>query len=85
MKMINQFPTMAEYIKLNIFVPKSEDGPTEDKKIVTWVKHSSIILIQEVDTDTLGFKSYVTIDGMDEGIRVVETAEEIVKAKRFGF
>ena len=84
-RMTNQFPTMAEYIKLHIFVPKSDDGPTEDKIIVTWVKHSSITLIQEVDSESLGFKSYVSIDGLDEGLRIVESAEEIVTAKRLGY
>lgn len=82
---INQFPTMAEYIKLHIFIPKADDNLPEDKTIVTWVKHSSIILIQEVDTETLGFKSYVSIDGLEEGLRIIESAEEIVTAKRLGY
>lgn len=81
----NQFPTMAEYIKLNIFVPKIDSGLEEDKVIPSWVKHGSIILIQEVNNDNMGFKSYMTVDGIDEGIKVVETAEEIIKSQRFGF
>ena len=82
-KRTNEFPTMAEYIKLNIFVSRIDSGFEEDKVIPSWVKHNSIVIIQEVN-DAAGFKSYITVDGLDEGIKVVETASEIIKAPRFG-
>ena len=83
-RMTNQFPTMAEYIKLNIFVPRADTGLEQDKIIPSWIKHNSITLIQEVKGDNLGFNSFITVDGIDEGIKIIETADEIIKSPRFG-
>lgn len=71
---------MHKYIKLHIFVSKEDSGLPEDKTVTTWVRDDSILMIQEVNVETVGFKSYISVKGIDEGLKVIETASEIITA-----
>jgi|LakMenEpi03Aug12_release.lakeMendotaPanAssembly.Ray.scaffolds.fasta_scaffold4219530_1 hypothetical protein len=68
---------MSNFIKLNMFLPKEDSGRPENMVIETWVDKDRIVLLQDTTKVEQEYKSFVILDGIDEGVRFIETVETI--------
>lgn len=69
---------MNNYIKLNLFVAKDTVGTEVDYIVPTLVNKTKIIMIQDTSAVEQKYKSFIVLDGIDEGLRVVESPDEIM-------
>lgn len=68
---------MSNFIKLNMFLPREDSGRPENIVIETWVDKDRIVLMQDTTKVEQEYKSFVILDGIDEGVRFIETVETI--------
>ena len=68
---------MSNFIKLNMFLPKEESGQLENVVIETWIDKDRIVVMQDTSKAEQEYKSFLVVDGVDEGMRFIETVETI--------
>jgi hypothetical protein len=68
---------MSNFIKLNMFLPKEESGQPENVVIETWIDKDRIVVMQDTSKVEQEYKSFLVVDGVDEGMRFIETVETI--------
>lgn len=82
---------MAEFIKVSVFTPSLDDKPSNGDAPVTgtvsyaYIRHTGINIIQGVDDVRVPFKSCIIMDDIAEPLLVLETPDELLSARRFGY
>jgi len=69
---------MSNFIKLNMFIPKEESGQPTNMILETWVDKDRISIMQDTSKVEQEYKSFLIINGIDEGMRFAETVEDIM-------
>jgi hypothetical protein len=68
---------MSNFIKLNLYLPKEETGQDENVVIETWIDKDRIVVMQDTSKVEQEYKSFLILNGVDEGMRFIETIETI--------
>lgn len=69
---------MSNFIKLNMYLPKEESGQPTNMVLETWIDKNRIVVMQDTSKVEQEYKSFLIMEGIDEGMRFTETVEDIM-------
>lgn len=69
---------MSNFIKLNMYLPKEESGQPTNMVLETWIDKDRIVVMQDTSKVEQEYKSFLIMEGIDEGMRFTETVEDIM-------
>ena len=69
---------MSNFIKLNMYLPKEESGQPTNMVLETWIDKNRIVVMQDTSNVEQEYKSFLIMEGSDEGMRFTETVEDIM-------
>lgn len=69
---------VSKYIKLNLFVPKEEIEAENNFIVESWIRLDKIIMMQDTTKAQTEYKSFLSIEGLEDGVRAMESVEEII-------